>query len=98
MATTYCDIYDMLTSDGDLWKKATVAGIIAAINIRNEAPTTPNHTTRLAWANALLADPAGWVKEAKVSILENATVRAAGHKATDNDVQFVVNGLAPVAA
>jgi hypothetical protein len=33
----------------------------------------------------------------KAKVLENATVKAAGHSATDNDVEFVVASIAPAA-
>lgn len=95
---SYCDIYDLLHSDGDLWKKAEVAALIAAIAVNYESAATANHEARLIWAQAVFNDPPQWVKDNKVKILENPTVLAAGHFATDNDVQYVVNGLVPAAA
>ena len=92
------EIYNLIQSDGDLWKKAYAAAFVAATAIIYESPATANHAARLEWANTTRADLAGWVTANKAKILENATVAAAGNLATDNDVQFVVNSLVPVAA
>ena len=91
------DTYHLINSDGDLWKKAYAAAFIAATAVIYENPATTNHAARLTWANATRADLAGWVVANKAKILENATILAAGNLATDNDVQFVVDSLVPVA-
>lgn len=96
MASEYCRLYDLLHSDGDLWKVAEVAVIIAALGVKYEDPSTTNHAARLEWATAVLDDAPAWVKANKVKVLENVTVRNAGHAAADADVQFVINGLVPV--
>ena len=95
---TLLDIYNLLHSDGDLWKKTEAAAWKAATAIVYEDPGTANHAARLEWANTVLADAAAWVVANKTKLLENATIQSAGHSSTDNDVEFVVASLAPVAA
>ena len=95
---TLLEIYNLIHSDGDLWRKAYAAAFVAATSVIYEDPATANHAARLEWANATRADLAGWVAANKAKILENATVVAAGNLATDNDVQIAVNSLVPVAA
>ena len=92
------DTYHLMNSDGDLWRKVEAAALGAATSIRYEDPLTANHAARLTWANTVFADPKAWTVDNKTKVLENATVKAAGNSATDSDVQFVVNSLAPVAA
>lgn len=95
---TLLELHDLLHSDGDLWRKAEIAAIISAVQVKYEAPTTLNHAARVTWAEAVLADAGAWVAANKIKILENATLQNAGHRATDNDVLFVVAGLVPAAA
>jgi hypothetical protein len=89
----YVDIYYLMHSDGDLWRRVEVAAFRAACDIINEATTTPNHTNRIIWAKQVLADPAAKAAEMKYAVLQNATVRAAGNNAADSDVQYVVNSV-----
>jgi hypothetical protein len=91
------DLYHLMNSDGDLWKKTEAAALNAAIAIKYEDPGTTNHAARLEWATGVLADPKAWMVANKAKVLENATVKAAGHSATDNDVEFVVASIAPAA-
>lgn len=67
----------------------------AAEDIENEDPGTPNHETRLAWAETVLAG--GAPDEADKIMWRvglNPTIAAAGEEgATDGDIQFVVNSL-----
>lgn len=95
---TLLELHDLLHSDGDLWRKAEIAAIIAAVGIKYESPATANHAARVTWAEAVLADAPAWVLANRIKILENAVLQNAGHKAKDDDVQFVVNSLAPAAA
>ena len=95
---TLLDLYHLMNSNGDLWKKVEAAALKAAIAIKYENPATANHVNRLAWATDIIDDPKAWTVINKTKVLENATVSAAGHAATDNDVEFVVNSLAPVVA
>ena len=98
MAATLLDIYHLIHSDGDLWKKVEAAAWKGATAVVYEDPGTLNHAARLEWANAVLADAAAWTVANKGKVLENATIQSVGHSATDNDVEFVVASLAPVAA
>ena len=83
------DLYHLMNSDGDLWRKVEAAALTAATSIRYEDPLTANHAARLEWANVVFTDPKAWTVANKTKVLENATVNAAGHSATDNDVQVI---------
>ena len=92
------DLYHLMNSDGDLWKKVEAAALNAAIAIKYEDPLTANHAARLEWSVEVLADPKAWTVANKAKVLENATVKAAGHSAPDGDVEFVVASIVPAAA
>ena len=91
----YLDNYALLTSEGDLWRKARWAVFKAAVAIKNEDPLTENHANRLTWANQALKSPAALQEkefELRLALLENATIQTNGHASTDGDVQFVIDG------
>jgi hypothetical protein len=93
----YTDEYDLFADTTNaLHKKVARAIDVAARDVVNEAPATPNHEIRLVWANWMRAAPDRVVAEAHramLRVLDNASVAAAGNAATDNDVQFVINAL-----
>jgi hypothetical protein len=62
-------IYNLLNSEGDLWKSAAVAAMKAAVDVINESVNTPHHNERMQWAHNILNNPDQWVKENKWSIL-----------------------------
>jgi hypothetical protein len=79
-----------------LRNRVAAALTAAAEDVRTEAAATANHAERFTWATGILsgfnapqaeADRAMWI------IVQNATIQASGEASTDNDVQFVVNGL-----
>jgi hypothetical protein len=92
------EIYHLMNSDGDLWKKVEAAALNAAISVKYESDATANHAARLVWTETVFADPKAWTVANKAKVLENATVKAAGHSATDNDVELVVASIVPAAA
>ncbi len=75
----------------------------AAEDVRNEDPATANHTERFDWASGVLLVKDGPYNEAVRSIwlvLQNTIVvdgyndsPVDGGPVTDNNVQFVVNGI-----
>ena len=94
---TYATEYDLIF-DGtyDLHKKVARAIDKAARDVTNEDPGTANHVKRLHWANSIRVKPDRVLTESHrwiVRVLDNVTVSAAGNTATDNDVQFVIDGL-----
>jgi hypothetical protein len=93
MALDYVEIYNVMESDSTLWHKAQVAVFKAAVDVLNEASNTANHANRVIWANAVMLDPKAKMSQMKTHILMNATIQDVLSNATDNDVQFVVNGL-----
>jgi len=93
----YVDEYDLFVDIGNnLHKKVGRAIDKAARDVINEDPGTPKHDIRLVWAKWIRAQPDRVITEghrAMLHVLDNATVATAGNTATDNDVQFVVDGL-----
>ena len=93
----YTDEYALFADDtNDLHKKVARAIDKAARDVINESPSTENHENRLLWAKKIRKNPDIMITEAHrgmMYVLDNATVSAAGNAATDNDVQFVVNGI-----
>ena len=81
-----------------LWRQAYVAILKAASDIRSEDQAMENHANRLVWAAEVEQDPAAAVMAMKSRLLQNATLRADPTGVSDNDVQFVVNGLIDVFA
>lgn len=74
---------------------------IAAINVANEADTTPNHANRLAFAQRVLKNEINSKLVAAAAIAYNGTLQAEinaapsqfGASVPDSDLQFVVNSL-----
>ena len=93
----YVDEYALFADEtNDLHKKVARGLDKAARDIINEDPGTENHVNRIRWAKGIRKNPdtvIGEAHRAMVYILDNATVAAAGNAATDNDVQYVVNGI-----
>lgn len=98
----YVDIYAPATDETHvLRKQVAVACHQAAVNVINEDPGTANHANRLRWANKTTASNAGPVNASERwiwKVLENASIQANPTTSTDNDVQFVVNGIVDVMA
>lgn len=86
----YEDSLDLI-NDVIFRKKVRYAFIVAAVDILND----PNSAAdRKAWANRVMASQ---TTEAEVTMgathaAANAVIAAAGNRANDTDVQFVVNG------
>jgi len=93
----YVDEYALFSdTTNDLHKKVARAIDVAARDVINEDPGTANHAARYKWACSVRLSVDNITTEAHkyiLSVLDNATVAAAGNAATDNDVQFVINGL-----
>ena len=53
---TYTELYG-LHNDSALKNRVTVACIVAAEVVMDEAPATANHANRLTWAASVLASP-----------------------------------------
>ena len=93
----YVEDWALITDQAnDLHAKISRAIDVAARDVINEDPGTTNHANRIVWARHIRKGPTNITIEANAWInvvLDNATIAAAGNLATDNDVQFVVNGL-----
>ncbi|MBE3134863.1 MAG: hypothetical protein IMZ55_15455 [Acidobacteria bacterium] len=86
------EIYGLMHSDGDLWKKVEAKAAQLATNINAEAPETTNHAARQAWADAVLGSPpsvanaVAWVNANKMLLLANTTLLDHGNLSTDDEV------------
>jgi hypothetical protein len=89
----YLGIYDLQYRHSDLRTRTQVAISNAAYNVLNEDPGTANHANRITWANNVLASPERMMNLEMAILVQNSTIQAAGDNASDNDIQFVVNGL-----
>ena len=88
------DIYNQYTSESSRLKSQMFGAVLVAANdIRNEAPETTHHAERLAWAVAAEQNPKGAVATMLCGMLANPTIAAELETALDGDVQFVVNSL-----
>ena len=75
--------------------------LAAATAVINEAASTPNHTNRLLYANAILVNPLSQAQFLMPGMLTNATLSSMAGGATtasgtcwnDSDVDFVVSSL-----
>ena len=89
----YANIYDVATDPAStLRKQVAVAVMVAARDVRNESPETPNHARRLAWADRVAADgPGAWADRLVWRVLEVHAINTAPLAATDAAVQSAVN-------
>jgi glyoxylate utilization-related uncharacterized protein len=85
-------LYDLALGAPALRQRFVAARIKAAWDVLNEDAGTPSHTARREWAETVLAAPLAGVDREYLLFLANPTVQAGGNNATDNDIQFVVNG------
>lgn len=85
-----------IDTTNDLHKKVARAIDKAARDVINENAATENHAKRYVWACNVRLSAENVITEAHkwiLPVLDNTDVATAGNAATDNDVQFVVNGL-----
>lgn len=92
----YINQYDLLHSQGDLWKMSAIAAMRLADNILNESPYTDHHESRMMWAGSILQNADEWVNNNKWKIIQNPTILSSGHSSTDTDVEYVISCLVPV--
>jgi hypothetical protein len=90
---TYLDIYNLQYTETLLRQRTQVAISHAANDVINEDPATANHANRIVWANEVLANPERMMNLEMSLVVQNPTIETEGNNATDNDIQFVVNGL-----
>lgn len=87
------ELYQAYVGDNDLWMKVAGACMIAAMDIAEESPATPNHANRIVWAVSVRDNAKAMAKSMLVKILQDATIAADVTAATDAQIQTVVNGL-----
>lgn len=95
---TLLDTYNLQYTHTLLRQRTQIAIELAAYNVLNEDAGTANHANRMLWANTVLNDPIIMMGLEMTLVVQNATIQASGDDCTDNDLQFVVNGLVDVYA
>lgn len=93
----YIEEHDLAADNGnDLHKKVSRAIVKAAAAVVYESKAAANHDKRFVWACRVRLAPENADAEAHrwiLLVLDNPSVAGAGNTASDDDVQFVVNGL-----
>ena len=89
---TLLEIYQLRYQSANIRDRVTAAVAKAAQDILAEDPGTENHAARLTWAKNALVNTASEAERFLWAVCGNATIQAAGEAATDNDIQYVVNG------
>lgn len=90
---TLTQIYSLVEGYPDLKQRFLAARLKAAWDILNEAVNTENHANRLIWANWIISNLRNNSDSEYARFLSNTTIQTNGVASTDNDIQFVVNGL-----
>lgn len=87
------DIYSLLIGAPQLRQRFLAARVQVSWNILNEDAGTSNHANRLYWARTVLNDNEAHSQSEYARFLSNATIQSSGNSSSDNDIQFVVNGM-----
>ncbi len=97
-----------LRNNAHLKNRISAALAAAAEDVMNEAAAVVGHAERFAWASSVLLLTGGperegsraiWLVIQNTVIADNYTANPSdGGATTDNDVQFVVNGLVDILA
>ena len=89
------ELYESYIGENDFWKKVAGACMVAAIEIADESPATPNHADRIQWAISVRDNVKAIArsKEVLVAILQDPTISADVENATDVAIQAVVDSL-----
>src|SRR2546425_10571290 len=85
-----------VASDGDFRTRVEIAMLAAAIAVQGEAPATPNHANRAAYAKLVLNAPESYVTLFSLAICAfNSSLTSVSPDATiQSDVNAVWNALA----
>lgn len=89
----YSDVYNLRYESVTLKNRAEVAIVTAAQNILNEDPATDNHANRIIWAQWSMKNSKTAAEQMMWGLVGNTTIQANGDSSTDNDIQFVIDGL-----
>lgn len=82
-----------LSGSSNLRSRLAAACAKAAQDILNEDPQTENHSLRIKWAADALLNPNQMADRMMWGLLGNASIQSAGEASSDNDIQYVCNGL-----
>ena len=86
-------LYSAFVRENDFWKQVAGACMIAASEIAEEDPGTPNHANRILWALKVRENAKAMAISMLVDIIRDPTIAADVDNALDSVVQGVVNGL-----
>lgn len=90
---TLLEVYNLRVTSSLLRNRVAAAVAKAAMDVLNEDAGTTNHAARLVWAQDALVNAETVAGRMMWGVLGNGTIQNAGEAATDNDIQYVVNGL-----
>lgn len=90
---TYTELYG-LYANSDLRNRVSVACLVAATTIINEAPATTNHSNRLVWAKKTFESPESVATPMLMAVLaaNNTATVAQITGVSDAALQTLVNG------
>jgi hypothetical protein len=83
--------YQLRYESKNMKDRVTAAVAQGAGDIRNEDPATPNHESRMEWADYAFANTQGIAEQAMWDVVMNPAINSAGEASTDNDILFAVN-------
>lgn len=92
------ELYDAVVGDNDFWRQVAGACMIAAMDIKDEDPETPNHANRLLWAASVNENAKSMARKMVKRVVQDPTIAADVLTASDSQVQSVVNSLIDVYA
>jgi len=90
---TLLEIWNLKSTSANLRNRCAAAVAKAAQDVLNEDAGTENHAARVVWAQDALVNAESAANRMMWGLLGNATIQSSGESSTDNDIQFVVNGL-----
>jgi hypothetical protein len=99
--TPYQTSYAIRYNIPSIQKQIEAAAMVAAQDILNEDPATPDHANREQWAawayqsSSVAWVPFGWAVAMNATIMSAVEADSSGSTVADSDVQFVVNGALP---
>jgi len=90
---TLAEVFNLHATAAGLRNRVAAAVAKAAMDVLNEDSGTTNHANRVIWAKDALVNADSVATRMMWGVLGNATIQSNGEASSDNDVQYVVNGL-----
>ena len=88
--------YNKIYSSNQLRQRLNGTLVKIVNDIHFEAGSTPNHTSRVAFENSCMQNPAVYLNAFMIWLANDATIRSKGNSCTDTEIMNVVSGYVPV--